>query len=366
MQPRRLLLLITDLQLGGTPTVVRELAMRLRQAVPSIHIEVACLAPSGPVADQLRRAGIPMTTLDSRRPTDLRTLPRLVALLRRGQFDTVFSFLIHANALAAAALPWAPPARWLQSIQTTQPWPRWHWHVQRLVHRAAEAVVVPSSSVAQAAVVWAGVQAEKIVIIPNAVDPAEFAGAGLATAATAAMAAKTPHPFPITFLGRLDPVKDVPTLIDAVAILNGRVRLTVVGEGSDRARIQRRIAERNVQHLVTLVGAIEHPRDALAGTGLLVLPSLAEGFGLVLIEAMAAGVPVISTDVPGVRDVVRANKTGLLVPAANPAALAAAIERVIDDRPLRERLIAAAAADVKRRFSWEVVLPQYLQLLQLP
>jgi glycogen(starch) synthase len=362
MEPRRLLLLVTDLQRGGTPTVVRELAIRLTRSAPVAHIEVACLAPWGPVADQIRCAGVTVTALNSSGPTDVRTLPRLVSLLKRGRFDTIFSFLIHANALAAATLPWAPPARWIQSIQTTQPWPRWHWRLQRLVHHAAEVVVVPSPSVAEAAITWAGIPAEKIAIIPNAIDPAEF------PQASTAIAPNPPPqvPFPITFLGRLDPIKDVPTLIDAVALLNGRVHLTIAGDGSDRARIEQRIARKNLRQWVTLIGPVDHPRNVLAASGALILPSLAEGFGLVLIEAMAAGVPVISTDVPGVRDVVRPGETGLLVPPSNPSALAGAVSQIIDNPPLRSRLIAAAAADVNRRFTWDVVLRQYLQLLRLP
>jgi glycosyltransferase involved in cell wall biosynthesis len=306
-----------------------------------------------------------VTTLDSAGPTDLRTLPRLITLLKRGRFDTVVSFLIHANALAAAALPWVPPARWIQSIQTTQPWPRWHWHLQRLVHRAADRIVVPSPSVADAAMAWAGVPAEQIVVIPNAVDPGEFRPASSLKPTKLSPTFPAAQPYPITFLGRLDRIKDVPTLIDAVAILHGRVQLTIAGEGTDRARIVRRINDCNVQHLVRMAGPVQHPREALAESGLLVLPSLAEGFGLVLIEAMAAGVPVVATDVPGVRDVVRPGQTGLLVPPRDPAALAQAIGQLIDDAPLRSRLIAAAAVDVRQRFAWDVVLPQYLQLLRM-
>ena len=95
------------------------------------------------------------------------------------------------------------------------------------------------------------------------------------------------------------------------------------------------------------------------------LPSLAEGFGLVLIEAMAAGVPVIATDVPGIRDVVRDGVTGLLVPPGDPAALAAAVARLSADPTLRHRLTTAARADVRDRFTWAAVLPAYRRLLRV-
>jgi glycosyltransferase involved in cell wall biosynthesis len=99
--------------------------------------------------------------------------------------------------------------------------------------------------------------------------------------------------------------------------------------------------------------------------GILVLPSLAEGFGLVLIEAMAAGVAVVATEVPGIRDVIQHNQTGLLVPPSDPPSLAAAIAQLVEDRPLRGRLIAAARTNVRQHLTWSAVLPQYLQLLDL-
>src|SRR5437764_5617386 len=97
---RRILLLITDLEIGGTPTVVRELAVRLREP-GRVEVEVACLSPWGPVADQLAAAGVAVTALGGRRAADLpRVLFRLVRLIRRGRFGTVFSFLVPANLTA--------------------------------------------------------------------------------------------------------------------------------------------------------------------------------------------------------------------------------------------------------------------------
>src|SRR4051812_17014312 len=93
---RRILLLITDLEIGGTPTVVRELAVRLN-APPAVEIDVACLKGWGPVAGQLRDAGINVTALGASRPWHLPAAVRAVRRLVLGRgIDTVFSFLIHA------------------------------------------------------------------------------------------------------------------------------------------------------------------------------------------------------------------------------------------------------------------------------
>jgi glycosyltransferase involved in cell wall biosynthesis len=143
------------------------------------------------------------------------------------------------------------------------------------------------------------------------------------------------------------------------------VHLHIHGDGSDRSRIEQAVVHAGLQKSITLHGAVDRPQDALKESGLLVLPSLAEGFGLVLIEAMAAGVPVIATDVGGIRDVVRDGQTGLLVRPGDPAAMAEEIKRIILDRQLRERLITAAGADVLERFTWDVAIEQYRAVLRM-
>src|SRR3954470_3968822 len=165
----RILLLVTDLNLGGTPTVVRELAIRLapfaRGGGGEIH--VASLAPRGAVSEQIAAAGIAVHALDAKGPRDARVVARLHKLIVRERIDTVFSFLVHANAAAAAVSLFARNVRFIQSIQTTQPEPKWHWKVQKLAGRAAEKIVVPSASVAEVAREWSDVAEGKIIIIPN-------------------------------------------------------------------------------------------------------------------------------------------------------------------------------------------------------
>ena len=358
----RLLLLNTDLLRGGTPTVVRELAVRLRRA--GVDVEVACLSTWGPVADELRDAGVPVTALDAT-SRDVTVLTRLTRLIRDRRYTTVLSFLMHANAAAAvASLRVGRGVRWVQSIQTTQPDPWWHWPVQRAAQHAADAVVVPSPSAAQVAMAWAGVPADRLVVIPNAIDPADW------PPTTGA------RPADVVFLGRLDPVKDVPTLVAAVGLLTDRAGACRPGPGrpgpADHCRTCTSTATgptgpASSGPLPTVDCTITSPSTARS-------PALRprwrrracwfcrrwpRGFGLVLIEAMAAGVPVVATDVSGVRDVVRNGETGLLVPPGDAAALAAVIRRMIDDRSLRDRLVSAAAEDVRRRFTWDAVLLRY-------
>jgi glycosyltransferase involved in cell wall biosynthesis len=358
--PRRLLLLNTDLEIGGTPTVVRELALRLSS--PQVEVEVACLSPLGPIGEQLISAGVPVTPLNARSGFDLTILPRLLTLLERRGIDTVLSFLMHANAIAALAHFWRRPGRWFQSIQTTQPTPHWHWRIQAMAARSAEKIIVPSPSVAQCAREWADVPAEKIVIIPNGLDLEEF----LPSPGTPEESeGGEKMPMRIGFIGRLDPVKRIGDLLAATARLGARYRLDVFGEGAERGTIEAQIAALGLNGRVKLHGAISRPHKALAAMDVLVLPSSAEGFGLVLIEAQAAGVPVVATDAPGIRDVIIHGQTGLLVPVGDVAALAEAVRTVREQPAAWRDRIDEARQEVERRYTWSRVIPMYRAVLGL-
>lgn len=354
--PRRILLLITDLEIGGTPTVVRELATRLN-APPAVEVEVACLKGWGPVADQLRAAGVRVTALGASRPWHLPAAVRAVRhLVRERGTDTVFSFLIHANTVAALAARRLPGVRFLQSIQTVQPRPRWHWRLQRVVRRYAEAVVVPSTAVARVATGRSGVPPGKVVVIPNAIDPAEFRQTDVFKDLERVRAG---------YLGRLDPAKSPGELIPAFgfARMDG-AELHYFGDGPARARLEREAARSGFGARVVFHGAVARPQDALSRIDVLWHPSRVEGFGLVLIEAMASGVPVVAPETGGAADVVREFENA--VPAATFEDFGVSLYLLRDDPDLRRKVIGNGLRTVREKFTWDVVLPQYRRLLGLP
>jgi glycosyltransferase involved in cell wall biosynthesis len=356
--PRRVLFLITDLEIGGTPTVVRELAVRLHRPDQGVHVEVACLSKRGPVADQIEAAGVEVTALGATRATQLLpTSRRLAHLVRDRRFDTVFSFLLHANAVAALASRKLPGVRFLQSIQTVQPRPRWHWWVQKRVRRAADKFVVPSSAVARVARERSGIPDDRIVVIPNAVDPGEYPRVPVFRRT----------PLRIGFLGRLDPVKNLDLFVYAVSRIDPRhnVQGHIFGDGPMRQRLERLVRDPRYAGRVQLRGAVSRPQDALGEMDLLFFPSGGEGFGLVLIEAMASGVPVVAIPRGGVVDVVRHDVNGVLLDwKSDPAGeLAQGLGELLDDQPRRDRLIAGGLAAVRERFNWDAVIPQYRAVL---
>ena len=159
----------------------------------------------------------------------------------------------------------------------------------------------------------------------------------------------------------LRPYKGHRVLVEAAALLRERgvpLRVVLVGDGELRRDLEARIARAKLEHVVELRGALPHEQipAVLAGATAMVLPSVTErdgqmeGIPVALMEAMAAGVPVVSTRLSGIPELVADGESGLLVPEGDPGALAAAMERIARDPPLAARLAEGARRAVAERF----------------
>ncbi|MGE0483660.1 MAG: glycosyltransferase family 4 protein [Gammaproteobacteria bacterium] len=163
----------------------------------------------------------------------------------------------------------------------------------------------------------------------------------------------------IVAMGRLTAQKGFDLLLEAFAAVRATrpgLRLRIYGEGPARAALEAQRRSLGLDAAVDLPGATSEPAAALRAGKLFVLSSRYEGFGLVLAEAMALGLPVVATDCPsGPADIVRDGVDGLLVPPGDVAALAEAMARLLDD-PVLARQLAARAGEVLERFSLERTL----------
>jgi len=181
------------------------------------------------------------------------------------------------------------------------------------------------------------------------------------------------EPGTILAVGRLDDIKGFDVLVDAVALLarQGRsVRCRIVGAGPREADLRARVLRLGLAGAVELAGARPEPevRAALAAASVFALPSVVtprgdrDGIPVSLMEAMAAGTPVVSTRVSGIPELVEDGVSGLLVPERDAPALAAALARLSDDPALGPRLAASARAKVEREFDARVEANKLLEL----
>ncbi len=163
----------------------------------------------------------------------------------------------------------------------------------------------------------------------------------------------------VLFVGRLTAHKGIQTIIEAAALTGPDVRYVLVGPGEFPAPWSRRMRQLGVEGKFVLAGKVPEPElpAYYAACDLLVLPSVSrlEAFGLVLVEAMASGKPVVASDLPGVRDVVRNGKTGLLSEPFNAADLAGKIRALAQDDRAAAQMGAAGRKLAGERYSWEVI-----------
>ena len=162
-------------------------------------------------------------------------------------------------------------------------------------------------------------------------------------------------------VARLAPQKDHRTLIKAARLVP-EADFVVAGDGGLRHELERQAAGSRVRFL----GARDDVPELLASLDVFAFPSLFEGLCLAVIEAQTAGVPVVATPVGGIRETVVDGETGLLVPTGDPGGLAAAIRRLLEDRPAAEAMAAEAKRRVRERFSIERMLDETLRLYATP
>jgi glycosyltransferase involved in cell wall biosynthesis len=231
---------------------------------------------------------------------------------------------------------------------------------------ACAAVIAPSSDLAEE--IRRRMPAERVHVIPTGVD----------VAAIRALTAVDPRPatgwpedaLVVASLGRLAPEKSPMTVLDALAVAamaSPRLRLLVIGGGPSEQDLRRRAGRPDLAGRVSFTGGLARP-DALArlaGADVFAFASRTETQGLVLAEALAAGLPAVAVDGPGVRDSIREGIDGIVVPAAPAASLAgrlgAALASLADDEPRRARMAERARADADR-FAVERRVEETLEL----
>jgi glycosyltransferase involved in cell wall biosynthesis len=202
-----------------------------------------------------------------------------------------------------------------------------------------------------------GVPPARISWLPNGIDK-EWASVTFDRAATRRAIGTPDGTVVVLSLSRLVASKRVDRIVDAMAKVQTAsrvpVELWIAGDGPERVALERRCRERGI--VARFLGTLTHDRvpEILVAADMLVSTSILTNMSIPTCESMVVGTPVVALDVGGTSEVVQHEITGLLVPEGNPAALAAAIQRLVDDAPLRQRLGEAARQFAARSFmSWD-------------
>jgi glycosyltransferase involved in cell wall biosynthesis len=326
-------------------------ALGLAAHLPRDRVEpwvCATRAATPEAVEQLKAAAVPLIVLGRRRRIDAHRLAGLASLLRREHFDVIHAHMFGSNAwgsvlgrLFRVPVVIAHEHNWSFAGSPTR-----QLIDRQVIARLATRFVTVSNAARQRMIELERIGPGKIVVLPTAYVPHRVAKTGdlraelgLGTQARLVVVAAS-----------LRPEKALEVLVaahDRLARDCADVHLVIAGEGRCRLALERQIAALGRGSSVHLLGA-RHDVGALLGTANVgALSSDWEGMPLFLLECMALGVPVAATRVGGVPELIEHERTGLLVPPRDPAALAGAISALLEDPARSRRLVAAAATRVR-------------------
>jgi glycosyltransferase involved in cell wall biosynthesis len=351
----KVLHIIDHMGLGGEQRVVQDLAMMHGPDVAPAAWSLRSHELPG-VSDRMAAAGVPYRSFGLS-PLNPLAVVDLRRRLRHDRPDVLHLHLEYSTlvgVLAALSLP-APRPLLVASV-ANDPFRqgRFHQWAGRRLAPSIDLHVTHSRGIRDSVLTAYAGRPRRVEVVSLGIDLRRFDRA-LARADRVADYRRDAGRV-VGAIGRLAPQKAMHVLVDATPALlqaDPDTRVLIVGDGPLRADLETQAARLGVAHAIRFAGYQEDVVSAYAAMDVFVLPSRDEGFGLVFLEAMAMGVPVVGTRVIGSEDAVDDGVTGLLVPYANPAALAAAIRSILESPELASRLRETASDRVRRVYSRE-------------
>jgi glycosyltransferase involved in cell wall biosynthesis len=365
------MLLVHGLDVGGAETMIARLAQYLRRCGDTV--EIGCLGTLGTLGEELRREGIDVVVHERRAGFDTTLAWRIARRVRRRQTDVVH---LHQRpaffyGVLAGLLHRTPIVYTEHGPLLAPPRPAQRTFNRALAWRVARITAV-SRDIAHDFATLEGFQGYAVAVVPNAVDVERFtpAPAGGRESARRRLGLSLSAPI-LASVGRLVAVKNQVALVRVVARLRRRfadAALVLIGDGDEATTLAAVARDLGVGDAVHFVGTRRDVEELLPAFDVFCLPSVSEGIPLSLLEAMAAGVPVVAAATGGIPEAARAGEDALLVdgqPTGDDYAdrFAAAVERLLLDRDCAQRLAASARRRVCDEFTIDSICRRYRDLL---
>ena len=355
LRAMRILQICSAREIGGGERHLADLANALARRG---HEVFAALSPASPVRAELR--SLPsenIVELPIRNSLNLASALKLSRLVREHQIEIVHAHVARDYPLAALATG-RSQAQLVLTRHVLFPLNRIH----KLTLRRTSRVIAVSQAVAESLYTPSIFAPEKIVTIHNGIDVDRFAGTAKDNA--------TDRRLRVGMVGHIAPIKGQEDFVRAAAIMRAHrddVEFIIAGADKSHSRenrvaLEKLISDLKMEHAIKLIGWVDDVASLLSTLDLFVSPARSEPFGLSIVEAMAAGVPVVATASEGAREIIEDDQTGRLVPVGDVEAMATAIVEVLNDRTVRKRLADNALANVQEKFSLDRMVELTIQV----
>lgn len=352
---------ITDLEIGGVPLHLHRLIKAMRER--GYESSVVSLATPGPVTDLLHADGVKVYSCDGRGGLDFRVPGRLSRFFQQIEPDIIHSLLFHANIASrwSARKIGFPKDRVICEIQTVEVERKWHLWVDGWTYKGCRFTIGNSPSVINHLAAKAGIAEENLRLVRGGIDPNAFRDVQAIDRSTLGVLDGAPM---ILWAGRFDPVKGLDFLIDAFYEVSRQsdAHLVLAGDGPTRAQMLDRIHAISMEDRVHCLGSRDDVPSLLKTADLFVFPSRTEGLPNALLEAMSSKCPIVTTDVPGCRDLIQHESNGLLVSYDDTQALTDAMMRMLKDRVLADLLADCAYQSVVDHWHIDQTYNRYAEI----
>lgn len=356
----RVVHVVRSLEIGGLERIVCELALGSR----GVSAEVVCLMHAGVLGESLAAQGIPVHVVGMH-GSKLRSLARLCTCLRARRPSILHCHNLYAHLYGAlAGRICGVPHVVLTRHGTFVPQPRLSWSLNRWLLKRTHIVAV-SEDIQRIMKPFSG-RRGSLRHIANGISLEPFSR--LPSRREARRALGWPEDGSVLgTVARLSEGKGHDDLLYAFELIHKAcpsARLVIVGDGPTRSLIEEQIADRGLTAAVAMLGERRDVPAILAALDLFALASCDEGLPVTILEAMAAGLPVVSTNVGGIPQAVVESETGLLVPPRMPALLAEAAVAVLKDAALARRFGLAGRKRIEEEFDSRLMVSRYESLYQ--
>ena len=363
-EKKKILHLITGLEVGGAEMMLLKTLPKLQEDFDN---RVCCIRNRGPIGERLEEAGIPVFFLDLNSILDFGAIFRFRNIIKKFGPNILVTYLIHADLFGRIF----GRLFGVKKIVCSQRGKLLHWEFLRLADRLTKYLVtkyiVQTETAQEELMKKLHLSKEQFKIIPNAIDTKDFTFEMNREKKRAELSLKSDD-IVITCVSKLRRGKGHNYLLEAFEQLrhyserrqkshtNRRFKLLIVGDGEQKEILLKQIESYKSKSNILFIGNRNDVKELLRISDIFILPTLGEGMSNALLEAMASGLPVITTDIPENNELIKNGKTGILVPIKDSDSLAKAIEDLLSDGERRKNLSENSKRNISEYFDVRIVV----------
>lgn len=344
---------------GGAESILVQIADGMRE----LYVPSGLIMQDGWTSKALDMKGIPVYYNQLNRSFDIGWVTRAIRIMREHDIKLIHSHEFTANSyLTLAARIAGIPIICTVHGKNYYPHKFYRREAYRQVARYANKFVAVSEDLKLFLVESLGIQSELIDVVHNGINTNDFDASRHDRNEIRQAMEITHDQFVIIVVAALFEMKGHKDLVESIRRtphLQHALKVIFVGDGPYREELKRQVIEAGIEHIICFAGFRDDIPQLLSASDLFVLPSYSEGLPVSVLEAMSCGLPVVATDVGGMREIIKDGNNGILVPSQNPSLLSKAIELCRENKSLSEAIGIAGRNYVIEKFSMKCMLDRY-------